>query len=408
MSLISAETVETTLGDILGHATVVSPDTMGQVVEKALQENSRLAGVVVVDGGDLVGVVSRANLLALFSHRIGTELYAKRPVTTMLNRISSKPLFLESDTTINEAVDQGLNRDPSETYEPIVTKDSTGQFTLIHFHDLILAQSKVLETTKGVLQEKNQQVASSIRYAERIQTSMLYSQEGDLPESIKRAILFRPRDIVSGDFYWQAFANGLVYLTVADCTGHGVPGAFMSLIGHGHLQNMIVNEGMKDPAAILTELHIRVRKSLRQESAGEVAYDGLELALVVIDAEAKTMQFAGAHRPIAYTDRAGVLTIQKGDRYPIGGKQREDSRKFTNYSIPTDPEFTYYLFSDGYADQPDPANKKFGIKRLKDTFKHIAGLNLKDKKAFLERALDLYQKGIEQRDDIAIMAFEIH
>lgn len=397
------------LCDLPGSSIVVPPDTRGRAVDEAFKSNPKLAGVVVVDrAGSLQGIISRSAFLGLMSRRIGNEIFANRPVTAMLKHVASEAMELPAQTEVPQAVEQGLSRKNGHAYEPLLIKRASGEYALINFHELILAQADVLEETMQVVEEKNRMVESSIQYAERIQQSMLYSERTKLPTALEYFVLFRPRDIVSGDFYWMAQAQGRLYLTVADCTGHGVPGAFMSLIGHGHLNTLVHSEKLTDPARILEELHLRVRRSLHQEAETDaIAYDGMELGLCVLDLTGREMAYAGAKRPLMLTRPDGELIVQKGDRQPIGGKQREERRVFTTHTFPLEPMVNYYLSSDGYADQSNPQNKKFGGKRLKETLRHIAPLELAEQEAFLNRTLDLYQQDEPQRDDIALMGFRL-
>lgn len=385
----------------------VSPETTGADVDHLFKADPQLAGVVVAGGEHDGAVLTRSFFYQQMSRRTGFEIFAHRPVTTILKHVPNTVLELPLETPVSEAVERAIEREPGMTYEPLRVRHEGRRVGLISFNQLVLAQSSVLESTMEEISEKNRQVQDSIRYAERIQHSMIFNQEQELPGYLDYYTIYRPRDIVSGDFYWVTEVGDTLFVAVADCTGHGVPGAFMSLIGHGHLSSLVQVEKLKDPAEILRQLHLRIRRSLHQERISDVAYDGMEIGLCSIDRRANTLCFSGAKRPLIVLREDGTLDSYKGDRAPIGGRQRERDRVFTQLDLSLDHGVTYYLFSDGWTDQCDPQQRKFGTKRLREMLSHVAPLNLPDQRKFLESALDLFQKDAPQRDDIALLAFRI-
>lgn len=393
------------LKDLPISSITVPPDALGKDIDNHFKSDPQLSGAIVMDGDQLVGVISRNGFYNQMSRRTGFDIFANRPVTIILEHVSSSTMTADPSISVNEAVDTCLSRQTHMIYEPLLLNMSDGSYALISFNELILAQSQVLENTMEEIAEKSRQVQDSIRYAERIQNSMIFNTDKEVPNWFNYFVIYRPRDIVSGDFYWVSEANDRLYIAVADCTGHGVPGAFMSLIGHGHISSLVVNEGITDPSDILTELHVRVRQSLHQERVKDVAYDGMEVGLCVVDKAANQISFAGAKRPMIICDPQGHIETHKGDRNPIGGKQKERRRKFTTLNFTLQKEATYYLYSDGFTDQCDPINRKFGTKRLREAFSHIAPIDLKQKHEFLVKTLDLFQKNEPQRDDIALMGF---
>lgn len=385
----------------------VPADTTGADVDLYFKADPQLAGIVV-EGGEHDGAVLTRNIFyQQMSRRAGFEIFAHRPVTTILKHAPSAVLELPLDTPVSEAVERAMQREPGMTYEPLRVRQAGGRIALISFNQLVLAQSSALESTMEEISEKNRQVQDSIRYAERIQHSMIFNQEQELPAYLDYFTIYRPRDIVSGDFYWISEVDDVLFVAVADCTGHGVPGAFMSLIGHGHLSSLAQVERIKDPAELLRQLHLRIRRSLHQERISDVAYDGMEIGLCAVDRSKRKLHFAGAKRPLVVLRDDGTLDMCKGDRAPIGGRQRERDRVFTRLGLALEEGVTYYLFSDGWTDQCDPQQRKFGTKRLREMLSHVAPLDLPAQRKFLESALDLFQKSAAQRDDIALLAFRI-
>ena len=190
----------------------------------------------------------------------------------------------------------------------------------------IILEEKVKERTAEVVQksmeieEKNRDITASIRYAERIQRAML-PREDTFHETF---VLFMPKDIVSGDFYWMYDNGDHQFIAAVDCTGHGVPGAFMSIIGHNSLNKVVREYGITRPSAILDQLNTEVMKALMQRHE-ETINDGMDLALIAFDRKKFTLEFAGAYNPL-YVVRKGEVIAYKGDRFPIGMTTMEIKR----------------------------------------------------------------------------------
>lgn len=259
--------------------------------------------------------------------------------------------------------------------------------------------------TKEVLQlvqVQQEKIQSSLQYARQIQQAILPSEAALTAVFPEHFVLFRPRDVVSGDFYWLSTTHEQSVLAVVDCTGHGVPGAFMSLIGND-LLNAIVNEKkMLNPAHILEELHLGVRTALHQ---GETQNrDGMDISVVTIDKKSKTLRFAGAKQALVYVQDA-QLRILKGDKVPIGGVQREKQRKFTTHTLTfqEDSPLHFYLFSDGYQDQFGGANdRKFMSKRFRKLLYQMYRMPYSQQKQRLEQELDKWKGERSQIDDILV------
>jgi ligand-binding sensor domain-containing protein/serine phosphatase RsbU (regulator of sigma subunit) len=288
-------------------------------------------------------------------------------------------------------------------------------YSFINYRTAQLAkEKKVLEekVTERTLELKGandklsvafQDIKDSINYAKKIQDAIL-----PLDEEVKKAlpqsfILFKPRDVVSGDFYWFNKKDDIVYIAAVDCTGHGVPGAFMSMIGSSLLNEIISKKGQHDAAVILKKLHQGVRKSLKQDRDSYESKDGMDLALIVIDTTSKTLQYSGAKRPMLYFSAGGMEEI-KADKQSIGGLEMEDHYTFTNHNFEIKPGDTFYLFTDGYVDQfGGEREKKYSTKRFKETLAGIQHLPMHEQKVRLDAEIEQWKSGIEQIDDILVI-----
>jgi tetratricopeptide (TPR) repeat protein len=279
-------------------------------------------------------------------------------------------------------------------------------------------QTEEIQMQRDAIAHKSEQVnelyikvTDSVRYAQRIQDAILvpptqvFTHFGSATEGF---VLFKPRDIVSGDFYWTTEKDNRVILTAIDCTGHGVPGAFMSLIGNDLLNEIVNLRGITTPHEILNQLHTGVQNTLKQKETEN--RDGMDMALCVYDKEKNVLEFAGAKNPLLYIQNGKIETI-KGDKKPIGGKDfyKDDSFKthiidLNHSTAPT----TFYMFSDGYQDQfGGLEGRKFMIKRLRQLLQDIHQKSMEEQHKILDETIVDWMKNEEQIDDILLMGFRI-
>ena len=281
---------------------------------------------------------------------------------------------------------------------------------LTQLNEEINSQKEEIETQRDHLFVQNEAICSSINYAQRIQSAML-PLESDIHELLDEVfILFKPRDIVSGDFYWIKQVNQYIVLVAADCTGHGVPGALMSMLGISHLNEIVHRREITQANQILDELRNRIKFALRQQGQPDEAKDGIEMALCVLDTNNMTMQYSGANSPL-YLIRSenGVpeLKVLEADRMPIGFYHGKD-RTFTNHDIRLETGDTFYLFSDGFVDQKGgKEKKKFLSKNFKKLLLEIHQEPIREQKDILEKTLSNWMGHSSQIDDIMVIGVRV-
>lgn len=276
----------------------------------------------------------------------------------------------------------------------------------------ILKENKILESKVALrtkqLEEKNKDITSSIEYARRIQEAILPSKEQIFRKLKKVFILYQPKDIVSGDFYWFAEENGYRIFAVVDCTGHGVPGAFMSMIGHNLLHQIVLEKGITDPGEILNNLHKGVQEALRQGQNEINTNDGMDVSLIAISNDQKDIRWAGANRPLVLVNRENELSKLDGNKFPVGGAQLDQDRQFTSHRVKPNGPSMAYMFSDGYADQfGGDKGKKFMVKRFHDLLMTIHQLPAEEQRAALKKNFDDWRANHEQVDDVLIVGIEV-
>ncbi|TAH19372.1 MAG: hypothetical protein EAZ08_09385 [Cytophagales bacterium] len=277
-------------------------------------------------------------------------------------------------------------------------------------------QKSVLESQKVIIEKKNLNITASINYAQRIQRAMLprpQDIQSFLPESF---LLFKPKEIVSGDFYWIAeqedeYGAKKVIIAAIDCTGHGVPGAFMSMVGDGLLNQIVKLQEITSPELILKELDKGIRDSLNQEETENK--DGMDIAICVIDKTNRKLEFAGAKNPLIYI-QGGELNEIVGDKLHIGGyqakreKENFQKKNFTKHTIDTYQTTTCYIFSDGYEDQfGGEENKKFSKRQLYKVLLENHKASLPEQRVILEDTMTKWLGSNSQIDDILVIGFQI-
>jgi len=266
----------------------------------------------------------------------------------------------------------------------------------------IMAQNEVIET-------KNKSITDSLRYAETMQKAMLPNETTFQKLFTQSFVLYLPKDIVSGDFYWCTTYEDKIFTAVVDCTGHGVPGAFMSLIGISLLNEIVKQRKITSPAQILEQLHIGVQVALNQ--ADKTNDDGMDVCLCAIERLSPfdtLVVFAGAHRPLLYKRQdQPQMTVVKGDNKTIGGWFKNKNRDFINHEIILRRGDTVYLLSDGLLDQDNLQKEKFGIERFTTCLESYAFLSLQEQRQELHETLQNFMQNKAQRDDITVVGVTV-
>ncbi len=279
----------------------------------------------------------------------------------------------------------------------------------------IIRANKKIKYQKNTLDRQNKNIKASIRYAETIQQAIL-PEDSLLNNYFESFLIFRPKDIVSGDFYWFSKLNSYktdmdsLFVAVVDCTGHGVPGAFMSMIGNSLLNEMINERRIESPKEILDALNDEIRKSLRQDQTDN--NDGMDLLLCRFDKLKKNglkMVFAGAKRSLYIIRKENNELVRlKGDRKSIGGVENISKKlNYNNHEVVLVKGDCVYMSTDGIVDQNGPDRKRFGSKRFEDMIIDNCQLPIKEQRENINKQIDNFMHSEEQRDDITILGLQI-
>jgi serine phosphatase RsbU (regulator of sigma subunit) len=262
----------------------------------------------------------------------------------------------------------------------------------------------VLESQKAELEYAARRITDSLNYAQRIQDALLPSETYLKKYFRESFILYKPKDIVSGDFYWIGEKNDTRVIVAADCTGHGVPGALISMIGHDLLEKIIITENTLQPGKILDKMNGALGETFsREKNTGTIIRDGMDIGICSIDLKKRKMSFAGAFFPL-FLIRENRLIEIKGDRFSLG--MAPVGVLFRNNEMDLLEDDMLYLFSDGYVDQfGGEENKKFMYRRFRYLLMNIHSFPLADQKAILEDNIVTWKGNNPQVDDILIIGF---
>ena len=281
-----------------------------------------------------------------------------------------------------------------------------GILLVIGFLGFVYKQLSTTKKQKVVIEEKQQEISDSINYAKRIQDAMMTSSvylKDTLPKSF---IFFKPKDVVSGDFYWiYKDQEENIFFTVADCTGHGVPGAFMSMIGTSLLNEIIIEKGIKDTDKVLYEMRAQIIKSLGQEEEG-AQKDGMDISLCKLNMKKKTVEFSGAHNSLIHISGEELKTY-RGDHQPVGLLLGE-KKPFTKHKVKLKKDDMLYIYSDGYQDQfGGERGKKYMAAKFKNQLLKMSKETEEQQLSLLDQEFSTWIQDYEQIDDVCVMGVRI-
>ncbi len=277
-----------------------------------------------------------------------------------------------------------------------------GIFMVVNRNKKISAANNIISAQKKLLEEKHKDITDSINYAQKIQTALIVSEKTLSSRVDNVFVMFKPRDIVSGDFYWYGEKNGFKLLAVADCTGHGVPGAFMSMIGITLLNQVVNEKGITSPSEILNKLREGIISSLNITGDISEKRDGMDVALIAWNKN--ELIYSGANNPCVVISNNEIIEL-KPDKQPIGLYEKQ--QPFTEQKIDLKKVDSIYMFTDGIVDQfGGPESKKVKIKLFKEWLSEIAIYDSMKQKTELEKKLTDWKKDLEQTDDILVIGIK--
>jgi serine phosphatase RsbU (regulator of sigma subunit) len=274
----------------------------------------------------------------------------------------------------------------------------------------LVEKSDIIESQHGMIHQKNKEITDSIRYAQKIQTAMMPLKHEFASYFKESFVFFKPKDIISGDFFWITEKNDKIIFATGDCTGHGVPGGFMSMLGVSLLNEIINEHDLTEPALILSRLRKKVITALRQKGLSGEQQDGMDMTICVIDKTQMTLQYAAANHSfylVRKNETGYELLEHKGDKQPVG-IFGNDLKPFKQFTLELKTDDIIYTMTDGYADQfGGEKGKKFKYKQLKDMLVSIQNETLSDQEEIIKQRFYHWKGSLEQVDDVTIIGIRV-
>ncbi len=394
----------------------------------------KLLGIGLFIGGILIAVFTTSSItrpiqqLKKMLLSMGLGILPKERINYRTDEIGEMGIALnslvESMESTTEFAKQTGTGNFEAYYKPLSKDDSLGHALLKMRDDLSenerVLEQKVVARTEEVVKQKEEieektkeleilfkQVTDSIHYAKRIQEAIL--PPNNLVKQIlpKSFVLYKPKDIVSGDFYWIDKKNNWCYFAAVDCTGHGVPGAFMSIVGYNLLKDILKNTDSIEPSIIMDKMNDGVANTLHTNTtSGKQTKDGMDMTLCALNYSTLELQFSGAFNPL-YIIRNNELLQHKADKFPVGMFIGE-KQNFTNNIIQLQKGDSVYIFSDGYADQfGGPKGKKFMAGNFRQLLVDVSQHPIEKQKTLLNQTIEEWRGNLEQVDDILIIGVQV-
>lgn len=348
----------------------------------------------------------------------GSVLYANSPGQKVLKqwnvkvegKLNKQHIIRTIDVALQSETEQKLNLEcDNRIYCLRIKPMPDKEYVNIYGEDIteIHIAEKIVHNRNHQLEQSQMNITDSINYARKIQEAIL-PNEDQIRQFFKDSfVLSKPKDIVSGDFFWvhEEIPNQKYIIALADCTGHGVPGAMMSIVGHGILNEIVENQKHTDPAEILHLLNKEIIRSLKQKT-GQHNSDGMDISIVSIDLAKLEVTYSGAYQSIFWMN--GKLNVIKGDRQPIGGIHHDKNRKFTNHIFKVSKGDSLYLTSDGFVDQfGGPKDKKFKLNQFEQMLQKSHKYSMQAQSYLYENEFNEWKGRCEQVDDVSMIGIKI-
>jgi len=355
-----------------------------------------------------INLYQKGGVLPIYHDEYGTWLSAINPIKDSEGNVVA---VVEVDERFDDFIDVISGDLLKELGVALIVFFIIAFILLRYLRIVLLGEEEIkkeLEHSYEIINQHNEDMLNSINYAKKIQFAILPPTNlitKNLPDSF---VFYRPKDIVSGDFYFfrEVIPNEKFIIAACDCTGHGVPGALMSVIGNNFLEH-IINSGVHQPSKILTQLNQAVINTLKQDAESSESKDGMDVALCLIDKTTQTITYSGANRPLYFLKDDGVCEEIKGDKRPIGGLDNRHF-EFNEHVFNINPTTYFYLFSDGYVDQfGGDKNKKFSSKRFKAVLNSIYNQTIDKQLIHIESTFDDWKQSNGQTDDVLVIGFKI-
>ena len=389
--------------EIAAAGATVGPEATNHAVFQLFSERQDLANLVVVSAGAPIGLINRSVFMGNFAKPFHRELYARKSCTLAMDR---KPLLVDAAVPLHEigttAVEAG---DKVLAQGFVVTRAGT--------YAGVCDGMTLLRTLSALQEEQHRELLSSIEYASTIQRAMLTNSLNCMREKLgaKQFLIWEPRDVVGGDCYFAAASEGRLIVALLDCTGHGVPGAFLTVIAESEFGRIVAEHGQNEPGELLGMLNRRMKAALYQDDAAGAenqSDDGLDASVICFDQRTATLQYAGAKLPLFVRTAQGEIQTLKGDRKGVGYRDTPADYAWTTQTLPVAPGQRVFAATDGLSDQIGEAKPiAFGWNRFKQRIDASSNRTLTEQGEQLWRDFLAYQGQQARRDDVTVLGMAL-
>lgn len=381
----------------------MSPTDTNATVRELFDKHRDLISLPVVDGNHPLGLIKRHTFQSEMAKPFRRELHERKSCMAFMD---AGALVVEAATTIEQTTMLVVNSQKNALADGFLIARS-GEFVGVGYG------LDLMRTVADMQQARNRQILQSIDYASVIQRAMLRTSQETMSATLPdAAIVWEPRDIVGGDFFLCAKSEYGIFVAIVDCTGHGVPGAFMTLISSSWLGQSLEREGPSDPAALLSTLNRKIKQSLGQiehRDSGEQSDDGLDAIFLWLNQRDKTLTYAGSRVPL-YSLKAGAdhVTLHESDRIGVGYVSTPLEHRWQNRTIAFEPDDLLFVTTDGLTDQVGgPRNIAFGKRRLRETILQSRYQPATEQVAAIMSAHRRYQGEQRRRDDLTLFCLRV-
>lgn len=394
---------------IVRNSEAVTSNTLSKEVFAIFEAEADLVSLPVIEDGRPIGLINRNIFMQSMARPFHREIYLNKTCIAFMDK---EPLIVEQSTSIEELSFKVLDSGAKVLVDGFIVTDDGRYVGVGLAHDM-------LQAVADLQAEKNRQVMESIHYGSVIQKSLSRASRDAMSKTLAdHFLLWQPRDVVSGDFFhFQDFADGFLLIHF-DCTGHGVPGAFMTLIMSSFIQGAINEDTARNPAELIAAVNRRVKTAMGQvdydhtainDGHGDASDDGMDAAFCWVDTQANKLTFAGAHLPMFILDPAsGEIATYDGDRHGVGYATTAMDQQWTNQEVDLPAGACVYFFTDGYFDQLGGEKRiAFGKRRTRELIQQHHRLAMPEQSQLLYAALLAYQGKEQRKDDVCAIGFRL-
>lgn len=383
----------------------VTPDTLVEDIKEITREGSPMGSVVIVNGNKPLGILMKYNLDKQLGTRYGVSLFYHRQVARLMD---SRPMVVEADTPLEEVAKRAMERSQEKIYDDIIVTENGALAGVVSVQKMLESMVEVAQKERDYAKADNKKIKDSIRYSKMIQSALLPDMKRVKQEIPHSFFIWMPRDIVGGDMYFVEFVEEGLFICIMDCTGHGVPGAFMTMIASAGFRRTIRDDRIRNPKEILNRLNLIVKTTLKQDCPDAMSNDGLDAGICYVETEKMCLTYAGAKIPLLITHGNSDLEIIKPDKQSLGYVESPLDHEFTNHRMHIHREMSFYMYTDGYVDQLGGRDRfPLGNIPFRNFIRRVCHEPFEKQEEMIIENFHNHQGRNDRQDDVTVVGFSL-